>query len=228
MRGCSRRGVSREAAKPRRETQGGGEWWEWRHPCRTPGHLRTRLACGAFCVARAFQPEPLAVRFGWPDRQLLRAGGPLTPDPSPPFHGGEGRKLVGSGAGLTRSREAAKGNARWRGVVGVAASMPHTRALTYPARLWCVLCSSGFPARAPCCAVLMARLAAVEGEWTPSPSIPLPRFTGARGGVSGQWAGGLTRSREDAKGNARGRGVFGDWRHPCRTPGHLRARLALW
>ena len=41
---------------------------------------------------------------------VLGEGGPLTPDPSPPFHGGEGR--IWGGAGLTRSREAAKEDAK--------------------------------------------------------------------------------------------------------------------
>jgi len=45
-------------------------------------------------VARAFQPEHCAARpcrFWLLERKISRAGGPLTPDPSPPFHGGEGR-----------------------------------------------------------------------------------------------------------------------------------------
>jgi hypothetical protein len=42
-------------------------------------------------VARAFQPEFCAVRFGLSVWWLCRVAGPLTPDPSSPFHGGEGR-----------------------------------------------------------------------------------------------------------------------------------------
>ena len=47
------------------------------------------FAC-VFFVARAFQPEFCAVRF---DRLCGGFPGccPLTPDPSPAFHGGEGR-----------------------------------------------------------------------------------------------------------------------------------------
>ena len=42
-------------------------------------------------VARAFQPEHIADSDV--GRSVLVCGGcsPLTPDPSPPFHGGEGR-----------------------------------------------------------------------------------------------------------------------------------------
>ena len=61
---------------------------DWRHPCHAPGHLRTRLACGAFSVARAFQPEFCASAIDF------RAGA------------GELQTVC-----LTRSREAAKGNA---------------------------------------------------------------------------------------------------------------------
>jgi hypothetical protein len=52
---------SREGAKGNAGVR--GVFGDWRHPCRAPGHLRTRLACGAFSVAWAFQPEHLAVRF---------------------------------------------------------------------------------------------------------------------------------------------------------------------
>jgi hypothetical protein len=46
----------------------------------------------AIFVARAFQPEHIAVRIRSRWGSFLRVTGPLTPDPSPPFHGGEGRK----------------------------------------------------------------------------------------------------------------------------------------
>jgi hypothetical protein len=56
---------------------------------------RGRKSAGVpFLVARAFQPEfcgAVPCLFWLPEWQIYRAGGPLTPDPSPPFHGGEGR-----------------------------------------------------------------------------------------------------------------------------------------
>jgi len=51
------------------------------------------------------------------------ASNPLTPDPSPPFHGGEGRisgqwSVQYQADGLTRSREAAKSRREPQGVEG--------------------------------------------------------------------------------------------------------------
>jgi hypothetical protein len=69
-------------------------------------------------VARAFQPEHIGdsdVRRGV---LVCVECGPLTPDPSPPFHGGEGGKSGRWAVGLTRSREAAKGNAQQEWVGG--------------------------------------------------------------------------------------------------------------
>ena len=60
----------------------------------------------AIFVARAFQPEPSAVRFWSLEPRLSRATSPLTPDPSPPFHGGEGGLVVRRAAdGSLRVRE---------------------------------------------------------------------------------------------------------------------------
>jgi len=46
---------------------------------------------GGDLVARAFQPEHSAEGVCSSERQLSGVAVPLTPDPSPPFHGGEGR-----------------------------------------------------------------------------------------------------------------------------------------
>ena len=82
-------------------------------------------------VARAFQPELRTLRIWWPEWLVFGVTVPLTPDPSPPFHGGEGGLVVSDQWSeklqtvcLTRSREAAKPRRETQGTVfGVRCSL---------------------------------------------------------------------------------------------------------
>ena len=145
---------SREAAKGNAE---GAESGEWRHPCCTPGHCRTRLACWRFRSSGFPARAHCCAIFDCVGGRFLVCHCPLTPDPSRPFHGGEGRNMwSGScrqGGDLTRSREAAKGNAAGGGCWRPSCRTPRHRCSRNALRLFR---SSGFPARAHCCAILIA------------------------------------------------------------------------
>jgi hypothetical protein len=150
---------------------------------------------------------------------------PLTPDPSPPFHGGEGRKsgqwsvscrAVGSHA-KPRSRE---GNRRvgLRVVTGgIPAAHPSTAVAGSPGGDFC---SSGFPARAHRVAFLIAWGGRFLGWLAPSPPTPLPRFTGARGGrVVSELQGGGSHAKPRSR-EGRGKRAVGVFRVRVRVPFH--------
>jgi hypothetical protein len=99
---------SREAAKPRREGAKGRWWWsvfEYEYEYRPPGRTE-------------YEYEEVAWARGVVCGEEVGCGvsGPLTPDPSPPFHGGEGRISGQFSCRRMDSREAAKprkGGGRW-------------------------------------------------------------------------------------------------------------------
>jgi len=179
---------SREGAKGNAKGKAEGTDLNEGDPCCVrPGPL-----CDS--VARAFQPEPGAGNFDGFEWWVLRATGPLTPDPSPPFHGGEGRK----------SGQCSK-------------SLPHAKPRSREGKRKVISKGTDFNEGDSCCVRpgplcdFVARAFQPEPgagdfdgvEWwvfrvsAPSPPTPLPRFTGARGGrVVSVRKVCLTRSRE--------------------------------
>jgi len=162
--------------------------------------------------------------------------GPLTPDPSPPFHGGEGGIGGQTTCRMFVTREAAKPRKLEGGSVfdcGFAVVAFPSVCCDFSCSCSCScpnfadsvagwrLRSSGFPARALCwrfgiCGRWLSR---VLCPLTPDPSPP---FHGGEGRNSGQWAVGLTRRREGKRTGG------GCWRPSCRTPRHRCSRVALW
>jgi len=114
------------------------------------------VGCWRFCSS-GFPARAHCWRFGICGRWLSRVLCPLTPDPSPPFHGGEGRILWSVSRRGEGSREAAKTRRETPGsgrnlTGGIQGAHPGTAVSGSPVGCW-RFCSSGFPARAHHCAI---------------------------------------------------------------------------